>query len=184
MIIGYAITSIDEQNLDVQVTALEKAGCEKIFIDKETVGSGVGQQYLNCLNALNEGDILVIWKVALISPSLSSFINIFSSLIDDGVHFRSLTDEIDTTTPEGRDIWKALSVLAKLEHSMMLERTRSGVKAAQERGVKFGRREKLTPEEIESAQKMVVNGSRVEEVADFYRVNRATMYRKLKKYLR
>jgi DNA invertase Pin-like site-specific DNA recombinase len=105
-------------------------------------------------------------------------------MLDDlrarGIKFRSLTEAIDTETPTGRAMWQMIGVLAELERSLISERTRAGVKAAQSRGVKFGRKRKLTPEQITHARKMLAEGEPVEAVLDvFDEVSRSTLYRAL-----
>jgi DNA invertase Pin-like site-specific DNA recombinase len=104
-------------------------------------------------------------------------------MLDDlkkrGVKFRSLTEAIDTDTPTGRAMWQMIGVLAELERSLIGERTRAGVKAAKCRGVKFGRKPKLTAQQIAHAQKLIEDGQRREDVADLFKVNRVTPYRAL-----
>ena len=104
-------------------------------------------------------------------------------MLDDlrarGVKFRSLTEAIDTDTPTGRAMWQMIGVLAELERSLISERTRAGVKAAQSRGVKFGRKPKLTPQQIEHARTLINQGQTPQSVAAILRVSRATLYRAL-----
>src|SRR6202140_4816202 len=96
-----------------------------------------------------------------------------------GEKFRSLTEAIDTATPTGRAMWQMIGVLAELERSLVVERTRAGVKAAQQRGVKFGRKPKLSAPQIAHARKLIDQGEAVLEVARLLRVDRATIYRAL-----
>jgi len=91
-----------------------------------------------------------------------------------GVKFRSLTEAIDTTTPTGRAMWQMVGILAELERSLISERTRAGVKAAKRRGLKFGRRPKLTALQIELAQKQIERGEDRGKVAASFNVNRTT----------
>ena len=104
-------------------------------------------------------------------------------MLDDlkkrGVKFRSLTEAIDTETPTGRAMWQMIGVLAELERSLISERTRAGVKAAKARGVKFGRKPKLTPEQIAHAQKLIGDGQRRQDVAPLFKVSSSTLYRAL-----
>jgi DNA invertase Pin-like site-specific DNA recombinase len=94
-----------------------------------------------------------------------------------GVKFRSLTEAIDTGTPTGRAMWQMIGVLAELERSLILERTRAGVKAAQHRGVKFGRKPKLSAKQINHARNLVDQNERVNDVAALLSVSRVTIYR-------
>jgi DNA invertase Pin-like site-specific DNA recombinase len=102
-------------------------------------------------------------------------------MLDDlkhrGVKFRSLTEAIDTETPTGRAMWQMIGVLAELERSLISERTRAGVKAAKDRGVKFGRKPKLSPQQKTHARKLIDDGQRREDVAAILNVNRTTLYR-------
>jgi DNA invertase Pin-like site-specific DNA recombinase len=95
------------------------------------------------------------------------------------VKFRSLTEAIDTDTPTGRAMWQMIGLLAELERSLIGERTRAGVKAARNRGVKFGRKRKLTPQQVEHARELIYKGEARQHVADLFSVDRATLYRAL-----
>jgi DNA invertase Pin-like site-specific DNA recombinase len=95
------------------------------------------------------------------------------------VKFHSLTEAIDTTTPTGRAMWQMIGVLADLERSLISEHTCTGVKAAQRRGVKFGRKPVLTPEQIARARKLIDKGEARRYVADILKVGRSTLYRAL-----
>jgi DNA invertase Pin-like site-specific DNA recombinase len=104
-------------------------------------------------------------------------------MLDDprarGVKFQPLTEAIDTATPTGRAIWQMIGELAELERSLISERTRAGAKAAQRRGVKFGRRPTLTSEQIDHARRLVEKGEGRQYVADLLNVGRSTLYRAL-----
>ena len=105
------------------------------------------------------------------------------TMLDDlragGVKFHSLTEAIDTATPTGRAMWQMIGVLAELERSLISERTRAGVKAAQRRGVKFGRKAVLTADQIDHARKLIEEGEGRQYVADLLNVGRSTLYRAL-----
>jgi len=105
------------------------------------------------------------------------------TMLDDfrapGVKFRSLTEHIDTDTPTGHAMWRMIGLLAELERSLISERTRAGVQAAQRRGVKFGRKRKLTPQQIEHARELIDKGGARHQVADLCNVNRTILYRAL-----
>src|ERR1700732_3042764 len=104
-------------------------------------------------------------------------ITMLDSLRDRGVKFRSLTEAIDTDTPTGRAMWQMIGVLAELERSLIAERTRAGVKDAQRRGVKFGRKPKLTPDRLAHARKMIERGTTPTDAAKTIGIGRATLYR-------
>ena len=98
-----------------------------------------------------------------------------------GIRFKSLTEAIDTETPTGRAMWQMIGVLAELERSLIVERTRAGVKAAQKRGVKFGQKPKLTPERLAHVRKLINQGTTPTQAAKMVGVSRATVYRALQR---
>jgi DNA invertase Pin-like site-specific DNA recombinase len=120
-----------------------------------------------------------VWKLDRLGRSLRDLITMLDDLKTRGVKFRSLTEAIDTETPTGRAMWQMIGLLAALERSLISERTRAGVKAAKGQGVKFGRKPKLTPQQIAHARKLLGDGQRREDVADLFKVNRTTLYRTL-----
>ena len=95
------------------------------------------------------------------------------------MEFQSLTEAIDTTMPIGRAMLHMVALLAELERGLIAERTRAGVKAAQAKGVKFGRRPKLSPAQVRHARKQIEQGERVQDVAALLNVGRMTLYRAL-----
>jgi DNA invertase Pin-like site-specific DNA recombinase len=101
------------------------------------------------------------------------------SLRDRKIKFRSLTEAIDTETPTGRAMWQMIGVLAELERSLIAERTSAGRQEARRRGVKFGRKAKLSPAQVAKARKLIEHGEPVDDVAALWNVSRATLYRAL-----
>src|SRR5271170_2730577 len=145
---GYARVSTDDQNPALQLAALKKAGCKTVFKDEGLSGATTKRPaLLRCLKKLEHGDTLIVWKLDRLGRSLRDLITILDDLRARGVKFHSLTEAIDTATPTGRAMWQMIGVLAELERSLISERTRAGVKAAQRRGVKFGRKVKLSSEQ-------------------------------------
>jgi DNA invertase Pin-like site-specific DNA recombinase len=160
--------------------ALKKDRCKKIFTDDGLSGATTKRpSLLRCLKALQRGDTLTVWKLDRLGRSLRDLITMLDDLRERGVKFRSLTEAIDTETPTGRAMWQMIGVLAELERSLISERTRAGVKAARTRGVKFGRRKKLSPAQVAKARKLIEAGERVEDVAALWNVGRTTLYREL-----
>jgi len=178
---GYARVSTDEQNPALQLAALKKAGCKIIFKDEGISGAISNRPALQrCLKKLEPGDTLIVWKLDRLGRSLGNLITMLDGLKARGVKFRSLTEAIDTETPTGRAMWQMIGVLAELERSLISERTRAGVKAAKARGVKFGRKPKMTPEQIRHAKKLIDAGEHGrDEVAALFNVGRKTLYRAL-----
>src|SRR5271166_6042586 len=176
---GYARVSKEEQNPAMQMAALKKAGCEKIFKDELSGATTKRPALLRCLKKLEPGDTLIVWKLDRLGRSLRDLITMLDDLKQRGVKFRSLTEAIDTDTPTGRAMWQMIGVLAELERSLISERTRAGVKAAQSRGVKFGPKPKLTAQQIGHARTLINQGETPQSVAAILRVSRATLYRAL-----
>ena len=177
---GYARVSTEDQNPDMQLVALKRAGCKVTFKDQLSGATGVKRPaLLRCLKKLEDGDTLIVWKLDRLGRSLRDLITMLDDLLARGVKFHSLTEGIDTATPAGRAMWQMIGTLAELERSLISERTRAGVKAAQRRGVKFGRKVKLTPEQIDHARKLIDKGEARQYVADLLNVGRSTLYRAL-----
>ena len=132
---GYARVSTDDQTPALQLAALKKAGCKTIFKDDGLSGATTKRPaLLRCLKKLEHGDTLTVWKLDRLGRSLRDLITMLDDLKHRGVKFRSLREAIDTETPTGRAMWQMIGVLAELERSLISERTRAGVKAAQRPG--------------------------------------------------
>jgi DNA invertase Pin-like site-specific DNA recombinase len=175
---GYARVSTDDQNPALQLAALKKAGCKTVFRDEGLSGATTRRPALRrCLKKLEHGDMLIVWKLDRLGRTLRDLITMLDDLRGRGIRFQSLTEAIDTETPTGRAIWQMIGVLAELERSLISERTRAGVKAAQRRGVKFGRKPKLTPRQVDNARKLIDEGEARRYVADLFNVGRSTLYR-------
>jgi len=179
MKIGYCRVSTDDQNPDLQLAALKRAGCRKIFTDKATGAHVKRPELTKCLKALKAGDVLVVWKLDRLGRSLRDLIALLDDLKTRGVAFRSLTEAIDTATATGRAMWQMVGILAELERSLIQERTKAGRAAAQARGVKMGRKPKLTPQQVVHARKLLGQGESPNTVAQSLNVSRRTLYRAL-----
>ena len=159
---------------------MKRAGCKTVFKDEGISGATIKRpSLLRCLKTLQDGDTLIVWKLDRLGRSLRDLITMLDDLRERGVKFRSLTEHIDTNTPTGRAMWQMIGVLAELERSLISERTRAGVKAAQHRGVKFGRKPKLTPHQVAHARKLIDQGDDRLKVAALFKVGRKTLYRAL-----
>ncbi len=182
-LIGYCRVSSEEQNLDLQLQALEDAGCGQIFKDLGVSGSLKERQGLNdALRALNEGDVLVTWRLDRLGRSLPHLIEVVSNLNDRGCEFHSLTEALDTTTSGGRLVFHIMGALAEFERSLLIERTKAGIAAAKRNGKQFGRPFKLSGKQIDLARQLISSGEKsVTEMALILQVNRSTLWRALKK---
>ncbi len=177
MLIGYARVSTKDQNLDLQVKALNQAGCDKIFSDK-TSGKQSDREGLKiALEMLREGDVFVVWKLDRLGRSVKHLVNFIESLRAKGVQFKSLTDSIDTGTTSGRFFFHIMASLAEMERELIQERTRAGLEAARKAGRIGGRKRVMTDSKIDSAKKLLSKGVCPREVAQNLGVSVPTLYR-------
>lgn len=139
MLIGYARVSTTDQSLDPQLDCLKEAGCEKLFSD---IASGAKTERIGLNQAIafcRQDDTLVVWKLDRMGRSMSHLIGVVRTLADQQIGFRSLTEQIDTTTPGGRLIFHVFGALAEFERDLIRERVNAGLKSARARGRRGGR---------------------------------------------
>ena len=110
------------------------------------------------MNTLQAGDTLIVWKLDRLGGSLRDLITFLDDLKQRGIEFQSITEAINTDTPAGRAMWQIIGALAELERSMIIERTKAGVAATRARGVKLGRKPKLTAQQVTYARKLIDDG--------------------------
>ncbi len=152
-VLGYARVSTEEQLLDLQIDALEAAGCTYVYSDQGISAVAKHRQGLeDVLNELQSGDVLVIWKMDRAFRSLRHALDVLEQLENRCIQFRSLTDQIDTTTPMGKCMYQVRNAFAELERNLISERTKAGMEAARKRGKHIGRPKKLTEKQIEWAR--------------------------------
>ncbi|MBA2658363.1 MAG: recombinase family protein [Nitrosospira sp.] len=177
MLIGYARVSTQDQNLDLQIDALTKAGCKKIFDDKISGSRAERPGLAKALEMLREGDTLAVWKLDRLGRSVKNLVDLVSELHKQGIQFKSLTDAIDTGTPSGRFFFHVMASLAEMERELTVERTRAGLEVARQLGRKGGRKRQMTDSKIESAKKLLANGVPPRDVAKNLGVSVPTLYR-------
>ena len=180
MKIGYARVSTEDQNLDLQINALRAAGCDEIFEEKIT-GTAVSRPALNAaLAALDEGDVLVVWKLDRLGRSLRHLIEIVQTLEERGIGFQSRSDNIDTTSPGGRLLFHIIGAIAEFERAMISERTKAGMAAARQKGKTLGRPRSMNDAQIEKAKTLCeMEDLSLAEIADALSVGRTTLWRAL-----
>ncbi len=175
--IGYARVSTDDQSLTLQLDALKDGGCARIFTDK-IGGARVDRPGLNeALSHLRTGDTLVVWKLDRLGRSVKGLVDLVNSLEERGVHFRSLTDGIDTKTPAGRFFFHIMASLAQMERELIVERTRAGLAAARKLGRIGGRKRRMTDNKIKAARRLLIAGTPPRDVAENLGVSVPTLYR-------
>jgi len=177
MLIGYARVSTLDQSLKSQQDALLEAGCKKVLTDKVS-GSQADRPGLGkALEMLREGDTLVVWKLDRLGRNVKNLLDLVGRLAKQGVHFKSLTDSIDTTSPSGRFFFHVVASLAEMERELTVERTRAGLEAARQLGRKGGRKRRMTDSKIASAKKLLASGVAPKDVAENLGVSVPTLYR-------
>lgn len=189
MKIGYARVSTRDQNLELQIEALQKFGCEKLFQEKQ---SAVKErpELERMLSILRSGDIVIVWKLDRLGRSLRHLVDLIEIFKTKGVEFISLNDNIDTTTPQGRLIFNLFASFAEFERELIRERTMAGLKRARENGRIGGRAKGLSDKAKKTAyaiyhlteennNKPPKDRLSIEEMCGVFHISRATFYRYL-----
>jgi DNA invertase Pin-like site-specific DNA recombinase len=180
MLVGYARVSTREQNYDLQLDALRKAGCDKVFEEKLSGANRDRPQLNAALDYLRSGDTLVVWKLDRLARSLKQLIETVEMLSERRIGFRSLTESIDTTSSGGRLIFHVFGALAEFERSIIRERTTAGLIAARARGRVGGRPRSLDEAGIDIAKALLKDGKlTIAEIADRLDVAPSTLYKHL-----
>ena len=174
-VIGYARVSTKEQDLSLQLDALNKYGCNRIFTDK--MSSVKERQGLtDALGYLREGDTLVVWKLDRLCRSLPDLIKISEQIRTAGAQLVSITESIDTSTPAGRLYFNILGALGQMERELIQERVKAGLAAARRRG-KVPGKPRVSEEKLELARRELSAGRTYPEVARILGVHPQTLYR-------
>ena len=182
MTYGYARVSTGGQTKDLQRDALEKAGCNRIFIDVASGAKAHRPELDHMLDLLREGDTVVVWKLDRLGRSLQNLVELNNNFYARGVQFRSLTEAIDTSTPGGTLIFNIFGSLAQFERDLIRERTRAGLEAARARGRTGGRPASLDEKQIKEVRRLYESRSvTVDQISKMMNVGRATIYRYLQK---
>jgi DNA invertase Pin-like site-specific DNA recombinase len=178
MIVGYARVSTDGQSVDAQHTALATAGAGKVFAEKVSGAQTDRKQLAKAIGALATGDVLLVTRLDRLARSTRDLLNVLDTIAKKGAGFRSIADAwADTTTPHGRLMLTVLGGLAEFERELIKARTDEGRKRAQARGVKFGRKQKLTPHQIAEAITRREAGECLIDIARSYNVSHSTISR-------
>lgn len=180
MLLGYARVSTQDQNLIMQLDALQNAGCEKIYKEKVSAVKKHRQELEKLLLQVREGDTIVVWKLDRLGRSLRELINIVSELQERSIGFMSLNDQINTTTAQGRFTFNIFASLAEFEREMIRERTKEGLIAARARG-RFGGRPKGLSKKAETkallAKQLFKSKKEIPEILEILEISKSTFYR-------
>jgi len=177
MKIGYARVSTHDQNLDLQKDALEKAGCEKIFVD-EISGTVAKREGLEkAKEILRKGDMLIVWRLDRLGRSIRDLIDWVTLLEEEGIGFKSLQESIDTTTSSGKLVFHIFAALAEFERNLIRERTNAGLASARARGKLGGRKKSLSVKERKRAVEMHKRKNHtVQQICEMMNITKPTLY--------
>ncbi|WP_369935309.1 recombinase family protein [Ruegeria sp. A3M17] len=180
VLIGYARVSTQDQDPELQVDALKRVGCEKIFIEKASGAKRDRPELIAALDYAREADTIVVWKLDRLARSLKQLIETVENLEERGVGLKSVTETIDTTTSGGKLVFSIFAALAEFERSIIQERTRAGLESARSRGRVGGRPRSVTDEDIAAAKALLKDPDiTVRKVAERIGCSEATLYRYL-----
>lgn len=179
MNVGYSRVSTNDQNLDLQTDALKAAGTEKIYFDKVS-GTKERPKLAEALEFLREGDTLIVWRLDRLGRSLKDLVSIVASLEERKINFVSLTENIDTTTATGKLIFHIFASFAEFERNLIRERTKAGLTAARQRGVKGGRKRALSGEKLQMVNKLLETSNDYAAIARTVKVSERTIRRAAK----
>lgn len=178
MKIGYARVSTQDQKLDLQLKALKSAGCQKIFREKVSGANRNRPEFERMLDQIRTGDTIIVWRLDRLARSTRDLLNTMETLGDTGAQFQSLSEPwANTTTHAGKMIMTVFAGIAEFERDLIRERTGAGRDAARKRGVRFGRPNKLSPDQAKLIIELIEKGKSPQEVARTFNVHSATVYR-------
>lgn len=184
MNIGYARVSTKEQNLDLQLDALKKAGCKKIYQDMMSGAKSERPALQEMMAQLREEDVIVVWKLDRLGRSLKNLVELTNQIIEKKAGLKSLHDPIDTTTSQGRLVFNIFASLAEFERDLIKERTMAGLSAARARG-RLGGKPKGLSQKAEStacaAETLYKEGKlSVKQILEQLSISKATFYNYLR----
>ncbi len=176
--VGYACVSTQDQDLTLQLDALQAAGCERIFTEKASGAQRDRPQLSAALDYMRPDDTLVVWKLDRLARSLRQLLDTVEALHGRQIGLRSLTEAIDTGTPGGTLVFHLFGALAEFERSIIRERTRAGLAAARAHGRTGGRPPAFSAGDKIAAHALLKDPAiTVEDVARRLQVSPATLYR-------
>jgi DNA invertase Pin-like site-specific DNA recombinase len=180
MLIGYARVSTIDQNPALQMDALKTAGCDKVFTEKASGSHRDRPQLKAALNYLREGDTLVVWKLSRLARSLTQVIKTATDINDRGIALKVLTQNIDTSTSEGRLFFHMTAAFDEFQRELIVENTRAGLAAANKRGRRGGRPRAMNEQTIKHAEAMLKDTENypfIGDVIDQLKIGRTAFYR-------
>lgn len=175
---GYARVSTFDQNLELQLEALNRLKCDQIFEDKISGAKSKRPGLDKMMKKLRPGDTVVVWKLDRLGRSLIHLVDLLRYFRENNIEFITVTEGIRISTSIGRFAYTMLSAAAEMERENIIERTRAGLAVARAKGRIGGRRPKLTPEQWAQAGRLLAAGETRQRVAIIYDVGISTLYKK------
>jgi len=178
VLLGYARVSTDDQNLHLQLDALNLAGCEKIFEDRFSGAKSERPGLQNILDYARSGDTIVVWRLDRFSRSLKDLIDIVTLLGSKEIGLKSLQEAIDTSSSSGKLIFHLFGALAEFERNLIRERTQAGLKAARARGRHGGRPKALSQDKQALSVKLYDDKKHtVYQICEMMGISKPTLYK-------
>jgi DNA invertase Pin-like site-specific DNA recombinase len=176
-LIGYARVSTAEQNLDMQIAALKKAGCINIYDETVSAASSKRHKLNLALKELRRGDTFVVWRLDRLARSIRDLFKKLEQIEEAGAKFRSLTENFDTTTAGGRLLLHVIAAMAEFERDLTIERTQAGLRRARERGEVLGAKPKISTKKFNAiVADLKKRDLSVKDVAKKHGVATSTIY--------
>ena len=180
MKIGYARVSTDAQETHLQMDALKRAKCSRVYEEKVSGAKAEGPELTKLLDSARKGDVVIVWKLDRLARSLRQLIDTTVLLNERGVELHSLTENINTTTPSGKLTFHVFAALAEFERDILRQRVNAGLKAARRRGRVGGRPKALSEADLKKARALLSSGEYTKvQVAKDLAVSRHTLWRAL-----
>lgn len=180
MLIGYARVSTMDQNPNLQIDALKAAGCERIFTEKASGSHKDRPELKAALDYLREGDTLVVWKLSRLARSMTQILKTAGEMSERGIALKVLTQNINTTTPEGRLFFHMTAAFDEFQRELIIENTKAGLTAARKRGRRGGRPNALNEKSLKHAEAMLKDTENypfIGDVIDQLNIGRTAFYR-------
>lgn len=174
-LIGYARVSTEDQELRLQIDALERAGCWNIYKEHKSATRGKRPELELAILDLRPGDVLIVWKLDRLGRNMRQLYAILDRIHDAGASFKSLTEGIDFSTPTGELMFGMLGHFAQFEAAMTAKRTAAGIKALQDRGMLYGAQPKLSDKVAARLVKMRKGGATIAATAEKFGVSEGTV---------
>jgi DNA invertase Pin-like site-specific DNA recombinase len=180
MLLGYARVSTKGQDTALQEDALKKAGAERLFIEKASGAKEDRPELKRMLDISRKDDIVIVWRLDRLARSTRHLFEIAADLQERGIHLRSLSDNIDTSTASGELHFHMLATLAQFERKLIQERVTAGLATARAKGRIGGRKAAEHPDraaKLEKAFTLVRGGMSVTDAAKLSDLARSTVYK-------